>query len=120
MLSFQIIVLSIATIILILVLTMVGIIMRKASSDVKYPPVSNNCPEYWVTDGNFCKLSSTNTGNLITIPTDTPGYSNDKSGFDYTSPYWAGNGLTSTCGKKEWAVKHNIVWDGISNYNSCA
>ena len=29
------------------------------------------------------------------------------------------DGLSAKCAKKLWANNNNIVWDGISNYNSC-
>ena len=28
-------------------------------------------------------------------------------------------GLSDICTKKKWANENKIVWDGISNYNSC-
>ena len=52
--------------------------------------------------------------------TNTPGYSNMMSDneivqyIDFSNPAWTG-----VCDKKKWANENGIVWDGISNYNSC-
>lgn len=45
--SFYVIVLSIAIVILILLLTFVGILMKKAKGADIFPPVTNMCPDYW-------------------------------------------------------------------------
>jgi len=34
---------------------------------------------------------------------------------NFQDPGWVGG----TCDKKTWAMSQNIVWDGITNYNSC-
>ena len=52
--------------------------------------------------------------------TYTPGYSYDISDnvisqfIDFSDPKWKG-----ICDKKKWANENGIVWDGVSNYNSC-
>ena len=46
---FYIIVLSIAVIFLILILTLIGVLMKQSKkTGGTFPPIVNNCPDYWV------------------------------------------------------------------------
>ena len=36
-----------------------------------------------------------------------------------TDNYWTKDGMTATCGQKQWATRMGIQWDGVSNYNGC-
>jgi hypothetical protein len=121
---------------LILALTVIGILMGKKSNAVVYPPVANTCPDYWTQDGS---------GNCI-IPNQY--CTVDKAGGNYSCEPNVLNGMntvsgttpglvvlndpklnkttlqinfqkSTTCDQKKWAMQNNIVWDGVSNYNSC-
>ena len=139
---FYIIVLSIAVILLILILTLIGILMKQSKkTGGTFPPIVNNCPDYWViaSDGKSCtiptKTSSTdaqkNAGSLYgsdiilditasgSFPTKTPGFSTSGSTIDFTDAGWSAQGKTSTCAQKQWAQKWGIAWDGITNNNTC-
>ncbi len=124
--SFHIIVLTIAVIILILVLTVIGIMMTNKTYDSSvFPPSTNSCPDYWTatsTNGE-CSIGSVNKGNQtgsrfdIENPRNTPGYSTGKVNFSHQN--WSSNGGTALCNQKDWAIKYGISWDGVANYNGC-
>ena len=131
---FYMIVLAIAVLFLIIMLTYIGILMRYTDTKVAFPPIENDCPDYWVlaSDGKSCTIptydqknagtlySNDNDVNDIDITTKTPGYDSGNNKIDFTNNDWGGsNGLTSTCAKKEWANNWKITWDGITNTNTC-
>jgi len=131
--TFQIVVVTIAIVFLILILTFFGVMLKnKANSDVAYPPQVNTCPDYWMVDGSQCIIPPTsnmlNTGNLYEPGTNTltpkaistTGFHQDVSNNTVTNSIDFGvAGWNGTCGKKSWSNQNNIVWDGVSNYNSC-
>ena len=129
---------------LILILTVIGILMAKKSNNLVYPPVANQCPDYWTFDGSYCIVPNKGVYTLgdQTKYTDdhnqkvlngfssvksandknTPGFFVEKDNknrailkIDFKDPGWSG-----TCSQKKWANQNNIVWDGVSNYNTCS
>lgn len=129
---------------LILILTVIGILMGKKSNNLVYPPVASQCPDYWTFDGSYCivpnqvmitsddgsSFEDDPNANVLNgfssvknIPQDTPGIFIEPDEttqkinikIDFSDPGWSG-----TCSKKQWANTNNIVWDGVSNYNTCA
>lgn len=123
-----------ATVALILILIFVGVLLSKGDTNAAFPPSYGMCPDYWEIDAssNKClipniKTTKLNIGNMydeVEILKDaityTPGYGYDISNnvitqyIDFSDPKWKGQ-----CDKKKWANENGIVWDGISNYNSC-
>jgi hypothetical protein len=61
---------AIALVILIIMLAMIGITLSYGNETKVYPPIENDCPDYWVqaTDADGIK-SNTRTGDS-TVPTD--------------------------------------------------
>ena len=136
--SFYLIVLGIAIVMLILVLTGIGLLMRTQTASSVYPPMANTCPDGWTigADGS-CNIpaSGPNMGFIIAgtpytdaVIKDSLVASNKKDGpyasfsansFSPTDAAWSSNKLSAVCQQKKWANTNNIVWDGISNYNSC-
>lgn len=134
--SFQIIVLLIATVVLILILTVIGITLSKNRNKVVFPPIANQCPDYWKvsSDGISCIIPMSgeiNSGSIfsggptipfVSDPANTanyvPGFNTTNSTINFNDPGWVVN-KNSTCNKQIWAKKYKIVWDGVSNYNSC-
>ena len=132
--TFHIIVLSVATVALILILIFVGVLLSKGDTNSAFPPSYGMCPDYWVMDAssNKCLIpniqtTKLNIGNMYDTDetlkdaiTYTPGYGYDISNnvitqyIDFSDPKWKGQ-----CDKKKWASENGIVWDGISNYNNC-
>ena len=126
--AFQKIVLVVATIILITLLIIVGMLLSKDNKNKNFPPNALVCPDYWKeVEENVCQSTGTNKGEW-TNDVDTKIYfgsdytdiqkyddenykNNEKSNITLTG--------TETCKKKKWANHWNIKWDGITNYNSC-
>ena len=59
--NFHIIVLSIATVALILILIFVGILLSKGNTNEAYPPSYGLCPDYWEVETD----ETTNTSKCI-------------------------------------------------------
>ena len=112
------IVLMVALVILILILVTVGSLINSDGSNV-YPPNALKCPDYWVDVSGGCRSQGVNDASL-----NSPINFDDSSASNYYQTMDGNNsdvyvGLSSTCAKRKWAIDNNILWDGISNYNSC-
>ena len=99
--SFQQIVLTFAIIFLIVILVVIGYSLTNSKTDVKWPPMVANCPDYWqditldtVTDGS---ITCRNTKNIGTC-------SADKNFLKTDTP----------CNKYTWATSCGSPWDGIT------
>ena len=133
--NFHIVVISIATVVLLIILIFIGILLSRGNENLAWPPSNGTCPDYWTYDVSAGKCvippysdDAVNIGNMYNSTTkqlnnnvmNTPGYSYDMSGgiitqyIDFSNNNWEG-----VCSKKTWANTNNIVWDGVSNYNSC-
>ena len=129
---FYTIVLSIATIVLIVLLTYIGIQLSKPSITVPvFPPTYNSCPDFWQVQGNACLIPSSvgknigsiydNKNGMVSLQlnqSNTNGISSDNKGIDFDSPNW-GTGKSLICAQQKWANTYGILFDGISNYNGC-
>jgi hypothetical protein len=140
--AFYKITILVAIVFLILALTVIGILMGKKANVLIYPPVMNECPDYWTYDGSYCivpnkgcptssdpskfkdcsgnvlnglnTITSVNTQNTPGIKFQTNPDKSTTVKIDFKDAGWTG-----TCAQMQWANKNNIVWDGVSNYNSC-
>ena len=123
---------TIAIGVLIIVLTFMGFMILRQGRGTVYPPTSNTCPDYWIEDiSGMCHFPSDvnkpNGVSLIHAPlTSGPPYAvpSLKSSvasyyFNPQNPSWGGTGKTPVCAQREWALSQNIIWDGVTNYNSC-
>jgi hypothetical protein len=126
--SFYFLVLSIATVILILLLIILGVLMSYSKNKITHPPSYSNCPDYWTTDtdNKSCTVPVNNSSDKrnFNIPstgydtiTNTPGYTTGK--IDFTNPDWNTRSKTRECAIKDWSNKYGVEWDGISNFNGC-
>ena len=104
--QFQITVLTIATIILILCLIIIGITLYRSKYSDIFPPVLGNCPDYWLDES---KGDSSNCVNVKNLGNDG---CEKRIDFSKKGGYGSTNGL---CRKKNWAKSCNITWDGITN-----
>jgi hypothetical protein len=139
--TFYLIVASVAVLILILLLTSFGIMMKRAKRATSYPENPPHCPDYWdvrpVLNDNssvshYCKVPSTITdltslktyyNNSMTIPTADIYTISGDTYINFSSDNWAGT--TGSCYKYKWAGTNNwtksdstnnkITWDGITN-----
>jgi len=98
--SAQTVMMTIASVILVLMLGLIGYLLYKAKSNLAYPPDIAECPDYWTVIGeNNCS----NVKNL--------GKCSGTKNFN--SPQYQGSsGLQQ---KYCWARNCNIVWDGVTN-----
>lgn len=106
--NFQKVVLIISAIILIIVLLFIGYSLSQSKSDIQWPPMIGDCPDFWVDlSGNGEACFNSHSLGKCNIPTaDEQGTKN----FN-TYPYNAENG---TCAKYTWAKGCGVSWDGIT------
>ena len=140
--SFYWIVLVVAIIALIGALTYVGVLMTYyTKKDATYPPVASSCPDFWtVSDSNPAKCNipagdaagikntgsiydTTGSGSTLAYTlkltsANTPGLDTASNSIDFSAADW-GAGSGAICKKNSWANQNGLVWDGVSNYNSC-
>ena len=122
--AFYLIVLGVATVILILILTFIGILMQSQNKGQVWPPVVNTCPDKWAVDGSGnCIIPqnvSTNTGGLSTADISASLSDYLVSGnLDPKHSAWSAKGASTQCAQKAWTQKYGVLWDGISNFNGC-
>lgn len=118
--SFHYSVLAIALVALIIMFIIVGVMISMNNQNTTYPPIVNDCPNFWSKDGNgncIIPISTSVNYPITTISADLPGKTTTY--IDFRNDGWARySGATSAvCAKKNWAVLNGVLWDGISNYN---
>ena len=108
--TFQSIVMTIATVLLIICLTLIGISIYNNKYNLAYPPVVADCPDYWLDESDGDASKCVNVKNLGTC---------DVREMDFSKSMWTGtNGI---CNKAKWAKACNLTWDGVSNTSvSCS
>jgi hypothetical protein len=144
---FHFTVLTIAIIFFIIIIISFSILLSyKKNNIATYPPSMNSCPDYWavstIKDVSGCVINASgiNVGELrrvkdsngLIIDKDSKGNTYDLSGkpktyglkgnniIDFADSAWSsGYSSTNRCALKTWSNQYNIVWDGVSNYNSC-
>ena len=139
--SFYWIVLVVAIIALIGALTYVGVLMTYyTNKDITYPPTASSCPDFWTVSASnpaACNIPAggiKNTGTLYettvgsdgtpsyainsTTAANTPGFDATNKTIDFSAAGW-GVGSGAICKKHAWANQNGLIWDGVSNYNSC-
>jgi len=119
--NFHIITLVVASVSLILVLTIAGILLKKDEDSQKFPTSHKDVPDGWE--------RSVNTSNDVYTLTHTPvDVEVDDTTTNYTNPstpvpdgvfigaVWKDIDI---CEKKKWADQNNVYWDGVTTYNGC-
>ena len=120
---FHIITLVVASVSLILVLTIAGILLTKDKRSQKFPTSHKDVPDGWnkIEDKsgdtlNGYKLTHINIGDSG----GTPEYTNPTTYTDtsvlFTGAVWEDIDI---CIKKAWADQNNVYWDGITTDNGC-
>tara|TARA_B110000114_G_scaffold177381_1_gene209116 strand:- start:2346 stop:2684 length:339 start_codon:yes stop_codon:yes gene_type:complete len=101
----------VATILLILALSLIGVALSNLNSKVKYPPLISDCPDYWTVDKS---VDSDGNQDFKCINTKELGINNNGCNeYDNSLSIYKGTG--GLCQKKMWADKCNITWDGVTN-----
>jgi len=127
--QFYVIVITIAIVLLILALTYIGVfLIGDDTTQVTFPPHSNQCPDYWEVNGDGSCEIQRNGINLGTAGSDIKAFNNHKTfptDVTDTSEYTKKDPQTinfqdkTICEKKQWANDFGVVWDGVTNYNKC-
>jgi len=108
--EFQKNVIYIATIILIIMLTIITYLIYKSIQKSSFPSISSVCPDYWDLCGNnVCK------SNIYQNLPPSNKY-NDCSGI-YINTWEDYDETSKLCAKYKKAKECEISWDGISNSN---
>ena len=124
MLSFYTIVIIIAVILLIGALSVIGITLKKNTQTNAYPEYQENCPDFWKLNGTICSPNTNNTpapskflGAKPLVNHSGVLIANDKKSIvslDINPENWS-----SICDKYKWSNLNGILWDGVSNINTC-
>lgn len=113
--SFNRIVIMVATVLLIVSLTMIGIALRNQKKNASFPPVVSDCPDFYTAEENVDPNGKIDY--ICKIKDDYLGYSSGAANtcdvFDNTQSKY--KGLGGLCEKKKWAVGCNRTWDGVTN-----
>lgn len=129
--SFYSIVILVASILLIVILTYLGIEISKRGTEKDFPPDTSNCPDYWPETGEgICEIPLANkhpnnsgilddTGSMLITSGNTYGLDAGAYKIDFNNEGWAAQNDSEKCTKKKWADQFGIVWDGITNFNKC-
>jgi hypothetical protein len=106
--GFQKIVLFSAIVILIISLVTIGITLSY-SKDEEWPPITAECPDFWITDGSGNNTKCINVKDLGTCKA----MGEDKHlVMNFNLPAFTGS--QGDCNKYKWADKCDISWDGIT------
>ena len=106
--GFQKIVLFSAIIILIIALIFIGISLTYADNQT-WPPMTPECPDYWMIDGSGNNATCVNVKDLGTCPPQS-GQKHLSVNFN-NSPFTGSNEL---CSKYTWAKNCGVSWVGIT------
>jgi hypothetical protein len=106
---FQKLVLTIATILLIVILVIIGISLSNSKVDDNWPPIIGECPDYWVDmSGNGEACFNAHSLGRCNLPTQGNKNTMNFNQFPFT-------GSNSSCSKYNWATACEVTWDGITS-----
>jgi len=116
--NFQKIVLTIAIILLILFLLIVGYMLYKNKYSSEFPPTISDCPDYWL-DMSGNDISGNNTVTPYCYNIKNLGSGTCEKQMDFSTSFWtSSDGL---CKKQKWANNCKLTWDGVTNnINACS
>ena len=118
--KFQKTTLFVASVILIISLIILGFIIRNTLANQEFPPIKNECPDYWDVSHNITtgKLNCVNRlkNNNVNNCTNN----NDTECNNFYTINWetrAGSQIEEdiVCAKYQWAKQKGLSWDGITN-----
>tara|TARA_B100000795_G_scaffold268596_3_gene255881 strand:+ start:580 stop:915 length:336 start_codon:yes stop_codon:yes gene_type:complete len=100
--SFNRTVLTVATVIFIILLTVTAIMIKSNYKNDLFPPEIPKCPDFWeAQDGGGCKWKSKNPDTSVADLNPT------------TNLFLSGDSLLKRKEKCTWAKENNVMWDGI-------
>lgn len=106
--TFQKTVLYTALIILILLLGFIAIMLRNSKTDVVFPPVVNQCPDYWLSTAKDVCVDTHSLAVVESCYTNSGSKEKDFTTSDYEGP-------SGQKAKLQWANACGVQWDGITN-----
>ena len=106
--AFQKIVLFAAIIMLIIALVFIGMALTYAT-DQEWPPMTPECPDYWMIDGSG---NNANCINVKDLGTCSPQSGQKHLTMNFSGPAFSGS--NEACAKYTWAKKCGLSWDGIT------
>ena len=92
-------------VILLISLAFISVVLYNSKYTKSFPPVTPNCPDYWLDN------SKGNGGNCFNIK--NLGDEACQRTMDFSTGTYKGAG--GLCKKKKWAESCHITWDGIAN-----
>lgn len=104
--TFQKIVLIIATIMLIFMMLVFGYALHNNKQKEKYPPVEGQCPDYWTVERE-------SDGTSMCVNDKNLGEPNCQKKMNFQQGAFLGP--QGKCNKKKWATTCKVTWDGITN-----
>jgi len=121
------IILLIAIISYVIMMTVIVILMTRASGQ-SFPPQKSLCPDSWqVGEGSHCIIPNQGAQNIkqlyetgvLKIPANTPGVKGNT--IDFNDGGWTTLDPKKTvlCNHNTWAKTNGIVWGGVTNSDSC-
>ena len=123
MLSFYTIVIIIAIIILVIALTIIGVTLTNKKNNIEFPDYQNTCPDFWTLDsgGNICNPNGMNEPLDIKVANaaNHSGVTANKGNTKIENINISQDNWVSVCDKASWAKKAGILWDGVTNNNTC-
>ena len=100
--NFQKLVIVVALIVMLFMLTVIGYLLATNKSAKLFPPVSSQCPDYWISKDNEC-TNPKNLGN------STPGCKGPKNFINNNF-----KGHNGDCLKAKWANSCGLTWQGLT------
>ena len=112
--EFNKIVLTIAIVVLLIALIVLGIFLSKSMFEDTYPPVISDCPDYW--DVSYNTANDVICTNISTINSGKG--TNECSNYEVNQFLNEGTEINDViCNKQKWAKSCGITWDGVTNNN---
>ena len=102
--NFQQLVLTVAGVLLVITLVVMGFVIKFGNRNKKYPPVVGVCPDYWEeSDAGNGMSKCKNVHNL--------GSCGSELAYD---PSYASESVMN-CHRSQWAKSCDLTWDGVTN-----
>jgi len=118
--SFQKLTLFFFFMLYVIILIFVSIILNKSNSSQKWPPVINQCPDYWVAvdpTNNINNMYGDNIKSDVCVNVKKLGKCNSKNNDPYSIMDFNVSefqGVSGNCAKYNWAKNCDLTWDGIT------
>ena len=108
MATFQNIVMTVAIIMLIICLILIGVALYNQKYTTAFPPVVADCPDYWLDKSDGDSSNCVNVKNL--------GKDSCSKTMDFSASTWTGE--NGPCNRSRWAKACDLTWDGVTNNSS--